>query len=156
MLNTTLISHNVLFFFRKQEPIQEPQLKFVLITMHLCKNTFGLLTWENAGSFSRGFIVSSNFCFLTVPPLNCKLLKYTRLHKEKKRKGRKLRVNKNERLPGKTDDVLSSFCYYNSVLKGTNKLPGVRGFVLQQQKQSHSANRSFFFFFFFCGFANLD
>ena len=109
---------------------------------------FGLLTWENAGSFSRGFTVSSNFCFLTVPPLNCKMLKYTRLHKE--RKGRKLRVNKNERLLGKTDDVLSSFCCcYNSVLKGTNKFPGVRGFVLQQQKQSHSANRSFFFFFFF-------
>ena len=118
--------------------------------MHLCKNMFGLLTWENAGSFSRGFTVSSNFCFLTLPPLNCKMLKYTRLHKEKKKKKvkRKLRVNKNERLLGKTDAVLSSFCCcYNSVLKGTNKLPGVRGFVLQQQKQSHSANRSFFFFF---------
>ena len=90
---------------------------------------FGLLTWENAGSFSRGFTVSSNFCFLTLPPLNCKMLKYTRLHKEKKR--RKLRVNKNERLLGKTDAVLSSFrCCYNSVFKGTNKLPGVRGFVL--------------------------
>ena len=127
--------------------------------MHLCKNMFGLLTWENAGSFSRGFTVSSNFCFLTVPPLNCKMLKYTRLHKEKKRKGRKLRVNKNERLLGKTDAVLSSFrCCYNSVLKGTNKLPGVRGFVLQQQKQSHSANRSFLLLLllFFCGFANLD
>lgn len=83
------------------------------------------------------------------------MLKYTRLHKEKKR--RKLRVNKNERLLGKTDAVLSSFrCCYNSVLKGTNKFPGVRGFVLQQQKQSHSANRLFFCFCFFCGFANLD
>ena len=117
--------------------------------MHLRKNMFGLLTWENAGSFSRGFTVSSNFCFLTVPPLNCKMLKYTRLHKEKKRKGKKWRVNKNERMLGKTDDVLSSFCCcYNLVLKGTNKLPRVRGFVLQQQKQSHSANRSFFLLLF--------
>ena len=41
--------------------------------------------------------------------------------------------------------VLSSFCCcYNSVLKGTNKLPGGRGFVLQQQKQSLNANRGFF------------
>ena len=79
------------------------------------------------------------------------MLKYSRLHKEKKKKKvkRKLRVNKNERLLGKTDAVLSSFrCCYNSVFKGTNKLPGVRGFVLQQQKQSHSANRSFFLLLF--------
>ena len=76
--------------------------------MHLCKNKFGLLTWKNAGSFLRGFTVSSNFCFLTVPPLNCKMLKYTRLHKEK-RKGRKLRINKNERLLGKTHAVLKFF-----------------------------------------------
>ena len=90
MLNSTL-SHNVLFFFRKQEPLQEPELKFVLITMHLCKNMFGLLTWENAGSFSRGCTVSSNFCFLTVPPLTCKMLKYTRLHKERKKKREKVK-----------------------------------------------------------------
>lgn len=112
--------------------------------MHLCKKMFGLLTWENAGSFSQVFAVSSNFCFLTVPPLNCKMLKYTRLHKEKKRKGKEVRVNKNERLLGKTDAVFSYFCCcYNSVLKGTNKLHGVRAFVLQQQKQSQNANRFF-------------
>ena len=30
----------------------------MLITMHLCKNMFGLLTWENAGSLiSRGFLL---------------------------------------------------------------------------------------------------
>lgn len=116
--------------------------------MHLCKKMFGLLTWENAGSFSQVFTVSSNFCFLTVPPLNCKMLKYTRLHKEKKRKGKKVRVNKNERLLGKTESVFSCCCCcYNSVLKGTNKLPGVGGFVLKQQKQSHTANRSFFLWF---------
>ena len=117
--------------------------------MHLCKKMFGLLTWENAGSFSRGFIVSSNFCFLTVPPLNCKMLKYTRLHKEKKRKGRKLRVNKNERLLGKTDAVLSSFrCCYNSVLKGTNKLPGVKDLCYNRKNKAIAQTVRFFFCFF--------